>query len=108
MSDIPTNAEIDGLNEKCNIEAYKDFRNMGGDHIGAEQYGCAYAMRTEAETVIRDVFSRRKDLDSDRDAEVHIGRIAERIYTQSTNVMRILRESLYEEPDDPDKKDNWD
>ena len=97
-----------GPSDDCCPTAYDDFIRLGGDHIGAEQYGCAAKMRDRAQKIIKDVFDDINDIVDDKDGTIHVGRIAERVYAQSTNTMRILRESLYAEPDDPDAKDDWD
>ena len=92
----------------CNVQAYEDFVRLGGDHIGAEQYGCAIEMRNRAQVVIHNVFASIGDLVDDHDATIHVGRIAERIYAQSTNTARALRESLYTETADVAESDDWD
>ena len=96
-----------GPTEDCDVEAYEDFIELCGDHIGAEQYGCAIKMRNAAQTIITRVFDKIGDIVDDKDAEIHVGRIAERVYAQSTNTARALRASPYAESDDPYGKDEW-
>lgn len=108
MTDTPTNEELGQLGEECDTEAYREFRKMGGDHIGAEQYSCAIFMRNQAQTIIKDTFSKIGDIVDDKDGRIHVARIAERVFAQSTNTARALRESLYAEPDDTgENKDDW-
>ena len=100
--------QVPGTDKNCDTEAYEAFKKLGGDNIGAEQYGCAIHMRNEAQKIITRVFGKIGDIVDDKDAEIHVGRIAERVYAQATNTARALRESLYAEPDDDDNKDDWD
>ena len=98
-------ADNGGPTEGCDVQAYTDYREAGGDHLAAEQYGHAIATRNKCEVALGKLDP--GDLVDKDDPALQYARVMERLYSQSTNIAKQLHDALQRAAKQTDEGDTW-